>query len=100
MRTRPVHACSRAPADVVDQDAYRNLSDLITAGLAVLTTRQGPHDLAVTVDSYLDVSYDPPTMLVCLYGMSRATGTPSFPVRSRISRSGSSKPPTPPPTAC
>jgi flavin reductase (DIM6/NTAB) family NADH-FMN oxidoreductase RutF len=56
----------------VDQDEYRRLSDLVTAGLAVLTTRQGRHDVAVTVDSYLDVSYDPPTMLVALYGMGRA----------------------------
>ncbi|MGO1945966.1 MULTISPECIES: flavin reductase family protein [Brachybacterium] len=56
----------------VDQDDYRELSELLTAGLAVLTTRQGRHDVAVTVDSFLDVSYDPPTMLVALYGMSRA----------------------------
>lgn len=60
------------PAEPIEQDDYRRLSDLITAGLAVLTTRQGSHDVAVTVDSYLDVSYDPPTMLVALYGMSRA----------------------------
>ena len=60
------------PPAPIDQDRYRRLSDLITAGLAVMTTRQGSHDVAVTVDSYLDVSYDPPTMLVALYGMSRA----------------------------
>ena len=60
------------PPAAIDQDRYRRLSDLITAGLAVMTTRQGRHDVAVTVDSYLDVSYDPPTMLVALYGMSRA----------------------------
>ncbi|MGP9582934.1 flavin reductase family protein [Brachybacterium sp. AOP35-5H-19] len=56
----------------VDQDEYRRLSDLLAVGLAVVSTRQGPHDLAVTVDSYLDISYDPPTMLIALYGMSRA----------------------------
>lgn len=56
----------------VDAEDYRRASDLIAAGLAVLSTRQGPHDLLVTVDSYLDVSYDPPTMLVSLYGMGRA----------------------------
>ena len=56
----------------VDVEDYRRASDLIAAGLAVLSTRQGPHDLLVTVDSYLDVSYDPPTMLVALYGMGRA----------------------------
>ena len=60
-----------AAPDPVDQDEYRRLSDLLAVGLAVVTTRQGSHDLAVTVDSYLDVSYDPPTMLVALYGMSR-----------------------------
>ena len=56
----------------VDQDEYRRLSDLLAVGVAVASTRQGPHDLVVTVDSYLDVSYDPPTMLIALYGMSRA----------------------------
>ena len=56
----------------MDQDEYRRLSDLLAVGAAVVTTRSGAHDVAVTVDSYLDVSYDPPTMLVALYGMSRA----------------------------
>lgn len=55
----------------VDADEYRRLSDLVTAGLAVVTTRSGRHDVAATVDSYLDVSYDPPTMLVALYAGSR-----------------------------
>ena len=61
-----------ATPPAVDQDEYRRLSDLLAVGLAVVSTRQGPHDLAVTVDSYLDISYDPPTMLVALYGLSRA----------------------------
>lgn len=56
----------------VDQDEYRRLSDLLAVGLAVVSTRSGSRDLLVTVDSYLDVSYDPPTMLVALYGMGRA----------------------------
>jgi len=56
----------------VDEDEYRRLSDLLAVGLAVMSTRSGEHDVLVTVDSYLDVSYDPPTMLVALYGMSRA----------------------------
>ena len=63
------------PVDPVDQDEYRRLSDLLAVGLAVVTARQGSYDLAVTVDSYLDVSYDPPTMLIALYGMSRAAET-------------------------
>lgn len=61
----------RTPSDAAFQDEYRRLSELLAVGLAVVTTRQGSHDLAVTVDSYLDVSYDPPTMLVALYDMSR-----------------------------
>lgn len=60
------------PPSAVDQDEYRRLSDLLAVGLAVVSTRQGSYDLAVTVDSYLDLSYDPPTMLVSLYGLSRA----------------------------
>ena len=63
---------STVPVGSVDQDEYRRLSDLLAVGLAVASTRQGPHDVAVTVDSYLDLSYDPPTMLIALYGMSRA----------------------------
>lgn len=56
----------------VDQDEYRRLSDLLAVGLAVASTQQESRDLAVTVDSYLDISYDPPTMLIALYGMGRA----------------------------
>lgn len=56
----------------MDQAEYRRLSDLLAVGLAVASTRQGPHDLLVTVDSYLDISYDPPTMGLALYGLSRA----------------------------
>ncbi|MGP4914586.1 flavin reductase family protein [Brachybacterium tyrofermentans] len=60
-----------SPVPAVDEVDYRQLSDLVAAGLAIITTRQDGHDVAVTVDSYLDISYDPPTMLVALYGMSR-----------------------------
>lgn len=60
------------PVDPVDQDEYRRLSDLLAVGLAVASTQQESRDLAVTVDSYLDISYDPPTMLIALYGMGRA----------------------------
>ena len=56
----------------VDETEYRRLSDLLAVGLAVVSTRVGPHDLLVTVDSYLDISYDQPTMGIALYGLSRA----------------------------
>src|SRR5699024_63762 len=71
-RRRRMSPSSTVPVGSVDQDEYRRLSDLLAVGLAVASTRQGPHDVAVTVDSYLDLSYDPPTMLIALYGMSRA----------------------------
>ncbi|AXK44274.1 flavin reductase family protein [Brachybacterium saurashtrense] len=64
--------CAAPPPDPVDPEEYRRLSDLLAVGPAVVSTRTGGHDLAVTVDSYLDLSYDPPTMLVALYGLSRA----------------------------
>ncbi|CAM4019977.1 flavin reductase family protein [Helcobacillus massiliensis] len=55
----------------VDTVTYRRLSDDIPSGLAVATARIGRWDIASTIDSFLDVSYDPPTMLLSLYGESR-----------------------------
>lgn len=51
----------------VDIAAYRAASEDIAAGIAVVATATGRTRHAVTVDSYLDVSYAPPTMLVSLY---------------------------------
>lgn len=52
-------------------ETYRRLSEDIASALAVVTTRTGRWDVAATIDSFLDVSYDPPTMLLSLYGESR-----------------------------
>lgn len=54
-----------------DIDAYRDLAADIAAGVAVVATRQRGHDVAATVTGYLDVSYDPPTMMVSLYADGR-----------------------------
>lgn len=56
---------------MTDVEAYRRLSEDIASAIAVVTTRSGRWDVAATIDSFLDVSYDPPTMLLSLYGQSR-----------------------------
>lgn len=53
------------------KDRYRMLSGSAAKGVAVVTTVAARYDHATTVTDYLSVSYDPPTMLVSLYGLSR-----------------------------
>lgn len=55
-----------------DEDSYRALSDEIAGSIAIVSTRSGRYDVAVTVDAFIDVSYDPPTMAVALYSEARA----------------------------
>lgn len=52
-------------------DDYRRLSDSIASGVAVVTVGEGSRLTGVTVDSFLDVSWDPPTMLVSVLTLSR-----------------------------
>lgn len=59
------------PPTEADIAAYRVLSDDLTAHLAVVAARDGRSDVAATVDSYLDISWNPPTMCVALYEGSR-----------------------------
>jgi flavin reductase (DIM6/NTAB) family NADH-FMN oxidoreductase RutF len=54
-----------------DQDAYKLLNASAAKGVAVVSALHRGWDNAVTVTDYLSVSYDPPTMLVSLYGLSR-----------------------------
>ncbi|MBM6590442.1 flavin reductase family protein [Brevibacterium sp. RIT 803] len=56
-------------------ERYRELSDDIAAAVAVISARRGNALHAITVDSFLDVSYDPPTMAVSIYGGSRMMET-------------------------
>ena len=48
-------------------ERYRELSDDIAAAVAVVSATRGSALHAITVDSFLDVSYDPPTMAVSVY---------------------------------
>jgi flavin reductase (DIM6/NTAB) family NADH-FMN oxidoreductase RutF len=54
-----------------DQDVYRALAANAAKGVGVVTARQGRWDVAVTITDHLSISYDPPTMLVSLYALSR-----------------------------
>lgn len=56
----------------VDQGVYRRLSEDLAAHIALLSVRVGKLDLITPIDSFLDISYDPPTMLLSLYAHSRA----------------------------
>jgi flavin reductase (DIM6/NTAB) family NADH-FMN oxidoreductase RutF len=59
-----------APTEA-DIDQYRLLSANAAAGVGVVSTNWRGRDYAATVTGHLSVSYDPPTMLVSLYGESR-----------------------------
>lgn len=59
-----------APTEA-DIDQYRLLSANAAAGVGVVSTSWRGRDYAATVTGHLSVSYDPPTMLVSLYGESR-----------------------------
>lgn len=63
------------PHDVSLTECYRELSDDIAAAVAVVSAKRGSAEHAITVDSFLDVSYDPPTMLVSIYSGSRMMET-------------------------
>lgn len=54
-----------------DQELYQALSGGVAKGVAVVSSRYRGRDMATTVTDYLSVSYDPPTMLVSLYALSR-----------------------------
>ena len=56
-------------------ERYQELSDDIAAAVAVVSARRGQAAHAITVDSFLDVSYDPPTMAVSIYSGSRMMET-------------------------
>lgn len=52
-------------------DGYRGLAAEISRGVAVLTCLRAGRPQGITVDSFLDVSWDPPTMAVSVYSGSR-----------------------------
>lgn len=67
----PAHRIDPRAAGRDDIDAYRLLAGDIASGTAVVATRRYGRDVAATVTGFLDVSYDPPTMLVSLYADGR-----------------------------
>lgn len=52
-------------------ERYRTLAGEHAVGVGVVCARHRGRDHAATVTAFTDVSYDPPTMLVCLYDMGR-----------------------------
>ncbi|MCQ9386862.1 flavin reductase family protein [Brevibacterium moorei] len=60
-------------SDMADATAerYRSVAGRIVKSVAVLSVESKGAVQAITVDSYLDVSYDPPTMAVSVYAGSR-----------------------------
>lgn len=64
------HLVASPPTDA-DRDAYRSHTAATAKGVAIVTAVHGRWDHAVPVTDYLSVSYDPPTMLVSLYSLSR-----------------------------
>ncbi|MEO8907978.1 MAG: flavin reductase family protein [Microbacteriaceae bacterium] len=65
------HVLAPAGASTADQDAYKQLSTLVAKGTAIVSAVHRGWDNAATVTDFLSVSYDPPTMVVSLYGLSR-----------------------------
>ena len=52
-------------------ERYRTLAAEHASGVGVVCSRYRGKDHAITVTAFADVSYDPPTMLVCLHDMGR-----------------------------
>lgn len=61
----------RFASEPLTEDGYRLLSSYAASGVAVISTRLRDRDYAATVSAFLSVSYDPPTMLVSLFELSR-----------------------------
>lgn len=57
--------------DEADRETYKLLGTQAAKGVAVVSAVHRGWDTAVTVTDLLSVSYDPPTMLVSLYSLSR-----------------------------
>jgi len=60
-----------SPPSPADRDAYRSLVAVAAKTVALLSTTSRGWDHVVPVTDFLSVSYDPPTMLVSVYGLSR-----------------------------
>lgn len=54
-----------------DSAHYRRVAAEIASPVAVVSAKLGNRDYAATVSSFIDISYDPPTMLVSLFDEGR-----------------------------
>lgn len=61
------------PPPFVEPEDFRDATRLIAGHVAVVATRSGPHDHAITATSWTWVSQDPPLVLVCLHEDARIT---------------------------
>jgi flavin reductase (DIM6/NTAB) family NADH-FMN oxidoreductase RutF len=68
-----ITARSLQPANVTtdDEEFYKALSGQVAKGVAVISAVHRGWDHAATVTDFLSVSYDPPTMVVSIYSLSR-----------------------------
>jgi flavin reductase (DIM6/NTAB) family NADH-FMN oxidoreductase RutF len=67
----PSRTVDPSGATAGDRELYKRASGEVAKGVAVISAVYGGRDHASTIIDYLSVSYDPPTMLVSLYGLSR-----------------------------
>ncbi|MEF3120764.1 flavin reductase family protein [Kocuria flava] len=63
----PAHLVDPSSVSAEDTGAYRLLAADIASGVGVVAARHRRRDHAATVTGFLDVSWDPPTMLVSLF---------------------------------
>lgn len=63
----PAHLLDPGAVAAEDAETYRLLAADLASGVAVVAARHRRRDVAATVTGFLDVSYDPPTMLVSLF---------------------------------
>lgn len=65
------HTLEAQPGQPAFSDNYRLLAEELASGVAVVAAHHRRKDYAVTVTGWLDISYDPPTMLVSLFEEAR-----------------------------
>ncbi|GAB3037743.1 flavin reductase family protein [Parafrigoribacterium mesophilum] len=65
------HRVDAGQLDDTDRALYQWLNGRTAKGVGIISCVHRGHDYAATVTDFLSVSYDPPTMLVSLYSLSR-----------------------------
>jgi len=51
---------------MMNSDTFRRLLSRFASGIAVITARDGDHDVGMTVSAFCSVSLSPPLVLVCV----------------------------------